>query len=368
MAETVRTYKLYKDVNNTPDNPDDDEFVGWLVYGIYDQDPFGHFYYAFQDYYDKDQNKVDSIDYDRAELIAEFSKNGGATGTPTPPESIINKPKARNQIAEIEARMKQLRSQMHSSYNKLDPDSVSFRFRRFVGDILIRTVDVPKIDEYVRLAQIHEDLTTLGRAKGYSGAIPFYGSGRNTIVDYQQGKYGWAAFNGVLTVSDVLLIRSIAKGGFRLIFTSSDDAIKTGLSNIDNTAGNTHSINSCAIEATDSLTHQGGFYEVLSEQFITGTYRGAHRNSANKAFIKLLESTPRLNEQYSKFLGVDDLASQMRLGKGKDLLNPIGTVWHHPINNPRVMQLLRREVHRHPQIQGVLHPGPNGSGGYGIHY
>ena len=117
-----------------------------------------------------------------------------------------------------------------------------------------------------------------------------------------------------------------------------------------------------------TLTHRNGIYEALSEQPITGTTRGAHRASANRALLRQLDADPRLNRQLSDLLKVDDLAAQMRSGRGRSPLNPSGTEWHHPIHNPDVMQLLRREVHRHGELQDILHPGPNGTGGYGTNY
>jgi hypothetical protein len=51
---------------------------------------------------------------------------------------------------------------------------------------------------------------------------------------------------------------------------------------------------------------------------------------------------------------------------GRNLLNPPGTVWHHPFDNPNVMQLLRKSEHTAPLLQPVLHPG--GVGGFGSFY
>jgi hypothetical protein len=41
-------------------------------------------------------------------------------------------------------------------------------------------------------------------------------------------------------------------------------------------------------------------------------------------------------------------------------------VWHHPPNNPGVMQLLRKGEHTSPTLQPILHP--NGVGGFGNFY
>jgi hypothetical protein len=118
---------------------------------------------------------------------------------------------------------------------------------------------------------------------------------------------------------------------------------------------------------TETLTHRNGIYEVLSEQPISGTSRSAHRAAANRALLEQLEGDLRLSTQLGEYIGVDDLIGQMRTGRS-GLRNPTGTVWHHPIENPGVIQLLRREVHRAPELQPTLHPGPQNRGGYGTFY
>ncbi|KEZ94010.1 hypothetical protein IL45_02365 [Nonlabens ulvanivorans] len=43
--------------------------------------------------------------------------------------------------------------------------------------------------------------------------IPFWGSGKSAMYNIEDGEYGWAAINIGMAVSDVFLIKSIAKGG-----------------------------------------------------------------------------------------------------------------------------------------------------------
>jgi hypothetical protein len=50
---------------------------------------------------------------------------------------------------------------------------------------------------------------------------------------------------------------------------------------------------------------------------------------------------------------------------GKRLLPP-GTIWHHPIDNPNVVQLLTRQEHADPLLQLMLHP--DSEGGYVRYY
>ena len=120
-------------------------------------------------------------------------------------------------------------------------------------------------------------------------------------------------------------------------------------------------------DAAEALTHRNSIYEVVGEARISGTTRAAHRASANRALLDAIDSDPRFARQLGEILGVDDVAAHMRSGRS-GLRNPPGTEWHHPINNPEVMQLLRREVHRHPELRNILHPGPNNSGGFGQNF
>jgi len=113
------------------------------------------------------------------------------------------------------------------------------------------------------------------------------------------------------------------------------------------------------------LTFKNGVYEVLSEQPISGMTRGAHRAAANRGLLRQLEGDSRLASQFSETLGVEDVIAQMRSGRGS-LRNPLGAEWHHPIDNPDVLLLLRRSTHRAPELQGILHPGD--IGGFGTHF
>lgn len=44
------------------------------------------------------------------------------------------------------------------------------------------------------------------------GLIPFWGSGKQSMHDFQTGQYGWGTVNGALAVSDVFLLKSFATG------------------------------------------------------------------------------------------------------------------------------------------------------------
>ncbi len=115
--------------------------------------------------------------------------------------------------------------------------------------------------------------------------------------------------------------------------------------------------------AEESAAARANFnvYEALSEQRITGLSRSAHSVSANNALYGQLRSSPELAQMFDEQLGGDVLA-HMESGSGGNLLNPPGTIWHHPIDNRNVLQLLRTTEHTNPVLQPLLHPG--GIGGY----
>ncbi len=60
-----------------------------------------------------------------------------------------------------------------------------------------------------------------------------------------------------------------------------------------------------------------------------------------------------------------DVLKHMQSGKGA-LKNPPGTQWHHPKDNPNVMQLLRKDVHQDKSLQNYLHK--DGTGGFADHF
>jgi len=108
-------------------------------------------------------------------------------------------------------------------------------------------------------------------------------------------------------------------------------------------------------------------YETLAEVPITGTTRGAHRTSANRNFAQQLDGSPELQTRFNQLFD-SDVLQHMNSGRSRALLNPPGAVWHHPVDNPNVLQLLRRGEHTNPLTQPTLHPGPNRSGGFGTHF
>lgn len=84
--------------------------------------------------------------------------------------------------------------------------------------------------------------------------------------------------------------------------------------------------------------------------------------SCNQNLLGELDASPDLTSFFDETLGTD-VATHMRSGSS-GLRNPPDTAWHHPSGSPDSMILLRQRVHRDPALQPLLHPGPNGSGGF----
>ena len=125
-----------------------------------------------------------------------------------------------------------------------------------------------------------------------------------------------------------------------------------------------NSASSGKVAGGSDVTKSGGFYEVLTEVPISGTSRSAHRNSANKAFVNVIENDSSFAIGMNNLLGKDVL-QHMKSGKS-GLKNPPDTEWHHPKSDPGLIQLLRKEVHRDKNLQNVLHEG--GTGGFAEHF
>jgi hypothetical protein len=128
-------------------------------------------------------------------------------------------------------------------------------------------------------------------------------------------------------------------------------------------AGNVGRIGEAAAETT--VGRNPNVYETLFEAPISGTTRTAQRASANDFLATQLQNDAQLNGMFNQELG-GNVRQHMESGSGSSYLNPPGTVWHHPFDNPNVMQLLQTGDHTAPSLQPVLHPG--GVGGFGNFY
>ncbi len=61
-----------------------------------------------------------------------------------------------------------------------------------------------------------------------------------------------------------------------------------------------------------------------------------------------------------------DVMGHMKSGKGS-LKNPsMDWVWHHPADVPSKIRLIPKNQHQGSLLQNILHPGPNGQGGFGL--
>jgi hypothetical protein len=99
---------------------------------------------------------------------------------------------------------------------------------------------------------------------------------------------------------------------------------------------------------------------------IKGTSRGQHRYSGLKDLEQQLENNPALRQKLNEKLGTDVL-QHMRSGKS-GLKNPPGTELHHPVDKPKILKVLQKEIHRDPELQKLLHPLPNRGGGMSANY
>jgi hypothetical protein len=109
----------------------------------------------------------------------------------------------------------------------------------------------------------------------------------------------------------------------------------------------------------------GECLEILAIVRIEGTSRSQHRRSANSQLYDDLEASPGYSNRLDKSLGANVMES---MRAGRELRNPPGTEWHHPAGRPDQVWLIRRCEHRDPLFQDFLHPGPGGTGGYGMYY
>lgn len=116
--------------------------------------------------------------------------------------------------------------------------------------------------------------------------------------------------------------------------------------------------------AESTAVRNPNVYEAIFESPINGTTRAAHRASANDFLAGQLKADSQLNGSFNELFG-QNVLEHMESGSS-GLLNPPRAVWHHPFENPNVMQLLRSSEHTSPTLQSILHP--DGIGGFGNFY
>jgi hypothetical protein len=83
---------------------------------------------------------------------------------------------------------------------------------------------------------------TIGEPGALEGCLPFWGSGREALEDFQQGNYVSGSFNAVMAVTDVVIVKSLLKSGWRWLFRESEKEAeraigKTVARDIENQAG-----------------------------------------------------------------------------------------------------------------------------------
>jgi hypothetical protein len=106
-------------------------------------------------------------------------------------------------------------------------------------------------------------------------------------------------------------------------------------------------------------------YETIVEEPISGTTRPAHRAAANRNLLRQMQQDPEFASRMNDLFDTD-VAGHMTSGGGRRLVNPPNTVWHHPVDNPDVLRLLRSSEHQNRLLKGVLHP--DNVGGFGRHF
>ncbi|MEO0510253.1 MAG: RHS repeat-associated core domain-containing protein [Verrucomicrobiota bacterium] len=205
-----------------------------------------------------------------------------------------------------------------------------------------------------------EKVPMIGAVMDYSSNFPVvgaFGQSYNAAVDLDEGNYGSAALNYASVGLEV--------GGVGLL----DDALRVPARYANDIGASGRALQkfNATNRVDDVVRTNFNQYEAIFEAPISGTTRGAHRTSANNFLADQLGNSPQLRSMFDAELGTDVL-QHMNSGAGRNFLNPPGAVWHHPIDNPNVMQLLRTGEHTNPMLQPVLHPGPNGTGGFGTFF
>jgi len=124
-----------------------------------------------------------------------------------------------------------------------DVQNSSFGFQQITGGLpavvssgggKLKDEDPPtKYQQYFRAqsTELEQEVANSGFAQDndlgpeWVSYIPVIGSSRDAYRDYQNGDYGWAAFNTVMAISDVFLVKSLFVAGGKIAMKT---AFKTG--------------------------------------------------------------------------------------------------------------------------------------------
>ena len=281
------------------------------------------------------------------------------------PERLVQSPKATNQIAEIKARMAEIRQNPQANKDfSIDSSSQAYEIKikipSWVPGIGGYEEEIGQYEmstEYQALQKRLEELTTIGRAEGLWNVVPIYANARGAIVDAQEGKPIQAVFHAGMAIADVAALKSLLTGVAKLLTTSADDVARVGLSNIDNTVENVDNVNRCAYSTA---------FEMELNPVDFGRSRSVHFNRANAALSEKLSSDARFAAQIEDLIpGAKDAVA--RFG-GRQ--TPINWTWEHAGTSTAggregVMRLVPTSQHTpgSPWWR-ILHPDHGARGGY----
>ncbi len=133
-------------------------------------------------------------------------------------------------------------------------------------------------------------------------------------------------------------VTMVYDGGFPAVFDYDSAAVLRAGEEANPTSGASSLFGKIAsfLAAEATVARNPNVYEALYEAPISGTSRAAQRASANDFFANQLQNDAQLNSMFNQELG-GNVLEHMESSSGSSYLNPPGTVWHHPFDNPNVM-------------------------------
>nr|WP_320015639.1 RHS repeat-associated core domain-containing protein [uncultured Desulfobacter sp.] len=236
-----------------------------------------------------------------------------------------------------------------AAYDYVSADVANWHNNNFTS---VTYEDTPERD-YLSVMNYNNDLPLLSAAIQNNLLAPVWNtaaSSLNTLNHVQSG----------VPVSEWELFETAA------IMTPLSKTVTTGLEYVGTKIAASLGNKTTSFSSISEASKRTNFnqYETLFEQAISATSRSSHRASANKNLMSQMRQSPDVANAINKELGTD-VIKHMKYGKGQ-LKNPPGTEWHHPVDNPDVMHLLKKDEHRNTQLKDVLHP--DNIGGFGTHY
>jgi hypothetical protein len=175
---------------------------------------------------------------------------------------------------------------------------------------------------------------SVGQPGPLEAFIPFWGSGRSAVDDFQNKRWGPGLFNLAMAITDVVPLKGVvAKAGFKLLTKLKAPKLVMGLLS----KANTISKAGVRYNSRGFPVFKSKFNMKLPKNLFKAS-DGKQFQAANKALKEAIQKNPKLRSRFTE----KQLKHIMKETPSRK--PPPGLTWHHH-QNPGRMQLVNRKEH-----------------------